>query len=62
MSEMRLVVVGAAGRMGRALVRAATEAEGARVTEAIERSDSRFLGKDAGETAGVGELGVGDKR
>lgn len=58
MSEMRLVVVGAAGRMGRALVRAATEAEGVRVTAAIERSDSGFLGKDAGELAGVGELGV----
>lgn len=58
MSEMRLVVVGAAGRMGRALVRAATEADGVRVTAAIERTGSGFMGKDAGELAGVGELGV----
>ncbi len=58
MSEMRLVVVGAAGRMGRALVRAVTEADGARVTAAIERPDSPFIGQDIGELAGVGALDV----
>ncbi|WP_289035659.1 4-hydroxy-tetrahydrodipicolinate reductase [uncultured Roseibium sp.] len=58
MSEMRLVVVGAAGRMGRALVRAVAETEGARVCAAIERSGSEFLGQDIGELAGVGTLGV----
>ncbi len=58
MSEMRLVVVGAAGRMGRALVRAVTETGGARVTAAIEREGSEFLGQDIGELAGVGKLGI----
>lgn len=58
MSEMRLVVVGAAGRMGRALVRAVCEAEGARVTAAIEREGSEFLGQDAGDLAGVGTLDI----
>ncbi|WP_346907036.1 4-hydroxy-tetrahydrodipicolinate reductase [uncultured Roseibium sp.] len=58
MSEMRLVVVGAAGRMGRALVRAVCEAEGARLTAAIERPGSEFLGQDAGELAGVGTLDI----
>ncbi|WP_417668366.1 4-hydroxy-tetrahydrodipicolinate reductase [Roseibium sp.] len=58
MSEMRIVVVGAAGRMGRALVRAVTEVEGARVTAAIEREESEFLGQDIGELAGVGKLDV----
>lgn len=58
MSEMRLVVVGAAGRMGRALVRAVCEAEGARVTAAIERPGSEFLGQDAGELAGFGTLDI----
>ena len=58
MSEMRLVVVGAAGRMGRALVRAVSETSGARVSAAIEREGSEFLGKDAGELAGCGALGV----
>ncbi len=58
MSEMRLVVVGAAGRMGRALARAVTETAGARVSAAIEREGSEFLGADVGELAGVGKLGV----
>ncbi len=58
MSEMRLVVVGAAGRMGQALVRAVTETGGARVTAAIEREGSEFLGQDIGELAGVGKLGI----
>ena len=58
MSEMRLVVVGAAGRMGRALVRAVCEAEGARLTGAIEREGSEFLGQDAGDLAGVGTLDI----
>jgi 4-hydroxy-tetrahydrodipicolinate reductase len=58
MSEMRLVVVGAAGRMGRALVRAVCEADGARLTAAIERPGSEFLGQDAGDLAGVGTLDI----
>ncbi len=58
MSEMRLIVVGAAGRMGRALVRAVTEAEGAKISAAIEREGSGFIGQDCGELAGTGPLGV----
>ncbi|NVK36020.1 MAG: 4-hydroxy-tetrahydrodipicolinate reductase [Rhodobacteraceae bacterium] len=58
MTDMRLVVVGAAGRMGRALVRAVTDTDGARVVAVIERSGSEFLGADAGELAGCGKLGV----
>eukprot|EP00903_Cladosiphon_okamuranus_P000838 g836.t1 len=58
MGQMRLVVVGAGGRMGRALTRAVTEASGAVVVSAIEREGSELLGQDAGELAGVGNLGV----
>ncbi|MCV3239298.1 4-hydroxy-tetrahydrodipicolinate reductase [Mesorhizobium sp. ZC-5] len=58
MSEMGLVVVGAAGRMGQALIRAIHSIEGARLAGAIERPGSPFLGKDAGELAGVGAIGV----
>ncbi len=58
MSEMGLVVVGAAGRMGQTLIRAIAATEGARVAGAIERTGSPHLGKDAGELAGVGRLGV----
>jgi len=58
MSEMGLVVVGAAGRMGQTLIRIIQETPGARLAAAIERSGSPQLGKDAGLVAGVGELGV----
>ncbi len=58
MGSMRLVVVGAGGRMGRALTRAVTEAGGAEVVAGIEQEGSELLGQDAGELAGVGTLGV----
>lgn len=58
MGDMRLVVVGAAGRMGRTLIRAVTEAEGCVVTGAIERAGSPELGRDAGQIAGLGGLDV----
>ncbi len=40
MSEMGLVVVGAAGRMGQALIRAINETAGARLAGAVERPGS----------------------
>ena len=58
MSDMGLVVVGAAGRMGQTLIRAIHSIPGARVIGAVERSDSPHLGKDAGELAGVGRIDV----
>jgi 4-hydroxy-tetrahydrodipicolinate reductase len=58
MSEMRLVVVGAAGRMGRMLIKAISETEGCRLTGAIEREGSDALGQDAGELAGLGPMGI----
>lgn len=57
-SEMGLVVVGAAGRMGQTLIRAIHAAPGARIAGAIERSGSPHLGRDAGELAGIGPIGV----
>jgi 4-hydroxy-tetrahydrodipicolinate reductase len=58
MSDMGLVIVGAAGRMGQTLVRLVTEADGTFVAGAVERSGSPFIGRDAGEVAGIGPLGV----
>lgn len=58
MSDMRLVVIGAAGRMGRMLVRTISETPGAKLAAAIERKDSIALGQDAGLLAGAGKLGV----
>ncbi len=57
-SEMGLVVVGVAGRMGQALIRAVAAMPGARVAGAIERAGSAHIGKDAGELAGIGPIGV----
>jgi len=57
-SQMRLVVAGAAGRMGRMLVQAIHASEGAVLAGALERPGSSALGLDAGELAGVGACGV----
>jgi 4-hydroxy-tetrahydrodipicolinate reductase len=58
MADMRLIVAGAGGRMGRALVRAISETQGAVVTGALEAPGSALLGKDAGVLAGIPENGV----
>lgn len=53
--SLSVAVAGAAGRMGREVVRAVHEAEGMEVVAAIDRHHD---GEDAGELAGVGPLGV----
>ena len=58
MSDMGLVVVGAAGRMGQVLLRTIHTMEGVRVVGAIERAGSPHLGKDAGELTGIGIINV----
>lgn len=55
---MRLVVVGAEGRMGRMLVRAVAGTQGCALSGAIEREGSAALGQDAGTLAGLAPLGV----
>jgi len=55
---MRLVVVGAAGRMGQMLVKAIAASDGATLCAALERAGAPALGRDAGEVAGLGPLGV----
>ena len=55
---IRIAVVGAGGRMGRALVQAIHAADGMELSAATERPDSTLVGSDAGEVAGVGHLGV----
>jgi 4-hydroxy-tetrahydrodipicolinate reductase len=57
-ADMGLVVVGAAGRMGQALIRAIHSIPGAKVAAAIERKGSPEIGQDAGQLAGVGALNV----
>ena len=56
---LNTVIIGAAGRMGRALVRAAAEVPGAlRLCGAVASTTSKSLGQDAGELAGIGRLDV----
>src|ERR1700712_1768885 len=57
-SDMRLVVTGAAGRMGRMLVGAIHAMPGVVLAAALEHAGSPALGQDAGLLAGLGDLGV----
>lgn len=56
--EMKIGIVGAAGRMGQMLVRQIGETEGCVVAGATEQPGSGAIGRDAGAVAGVGEAGV----
>jgi len=58
MSEMRLIVAGAGGRMGRALTRVISETPDAVLAGALEAPGSELLGKDAGVLAGLEANGV----
>jgi 4-hydroxy-tetrahydrodipicolinate reductase len=58
MADMRLIVAGAGGRMGRALTRAISETPGAVLTGALEAPGSALLGEDAGVLAGLPANGV----
>jgi 4-hydroxy-tetrahydrodipicolinate reductase len=58
MADMRLIVAGAGGRMGRTLTRVIAETQGAVLTGALEAPGSNLLGKDAGVLAGLPENGI----
>lgn len=58
MQDMKLVVVGAAGRMGRSLIAAIADIDGATLAAAVERPGADVIGTDAGELAGLGPLGI----
>src|ERR1700719_2619202 len=58
MSDMRLIVAGAGGRMGRTLVKAIAETEGVVLAGAIEAPGAAAIGRDAGELAGLGPNGI----
>ncbi len=49
---------GACGRMGRVLVRKIAEQEDLKLVAAVEAPNTPLAGKDVGEIAGVGRLGV----
>ncbi|HEV8306950.1 MAG TPA: 4-hydroxy-tetrahydrodipicolinate reductase [Methylomirabilota bacterium] len=55
---IELVVAGAAGRMGGRIIALARESPDLRVVAAFERPEHPAVGRDAGEVAGGGPLGV----
>ena len=52
MADMRLIVAGAVGRMGRTLTRVISETPGAVLAGALEAPGSDLVGKDSGALAG----------
>jgi 4-hydroxy-tetrahydrodipicolinate reductase len=58
MSDMRLIVAGAGGRMGRTLMRAIAETPGLTLAGAVEPEGSTLLGQDAGVLAGLPANGI----
>ena len=58
MPDMRLIVAGAGGRMGRTLVKAIADSKGLVLAGALEDARSPLIGWDAGTLAGLGENGV----
>jgi len=55
---MRIAVVGASGRMGLCLIKAAALAKNAELTVAASRPESLAIGRDAGELASISEIGI----
>ena len=54
----RIAIVGASGRMGLCLIEAAVASHHGNVTAVISRPESSAVGKDAGELAGIGTIGL----
>src|SRR5262245_14649997 len=58
MEQLKVAVTGAAGRMGRELIRAVHASDGCVLAGAIEQEGSIAVGQDVGLLAGLGKLGV----
>jgi 4-hydroxy-tetrahydrodipicolinate reductase len=57
-SDMRVVIAGAGGRMGRTLIHAVAATKGLSLAGAVDAPDSAVIGRDAGELAGLGANGI----
>ena len=62
MSDMRLVVAGAGGRMGRTLIKAIAETPGLALSGALEDAESPLIGQDSGQLSGLGNNGIAAHR
>jgi len=54
----RIGITGAAGKMGKTLIQMISEHSQLQLTAAIEMPETTFIAKDAGELAGIGNIGV----
>ena len=55
---MKIGIIGAGGRMGQASIRQVMQTPGCTVAAASDAPGSPAVGRDAGEVAGVGALGL----
>ncbi len=58
MDGLRVVVAGAGGRMGQALIRAVAGDPDSRLVGACERDGAEVIGRDCGVVSGLGENGI----
>src|SRR5580700_7974742 len=58
MSDMRVVIAGAGGRMGRTLIQAIAATKGLALAGAVDAAGSAVIGRDSGELAGLGPNGI----
>src|SRR6185437_2154443 len=58
MTDLRVAIAGAGGRMGAANIRAVSATPGLVVHSAFDRPGSGAIGRDAGEASGLTKLGV----
>lgn len=58
MSDLKVVITGAGGRMGVSLIRGVVETDGLMLHGALERTGSDFVGQDAGNVAGLAPLHI----
>src|SRR5580693_2435671 len=57
-SDMRVVIAGAGGRMGRTLIQAVAATKGLALAGAVDAAGSAVIGRDAGELSGLGPNGI----
>ena len=55
---IKAIVIGACGRMGKLLVNGVAQDDGMELAGAVEAPGIPDIGRDAGEAAGIGALGV----
>jgi 4-hydroxy-tetrahydrodipicolinate reductase len=58
MSDMKIAVLGAGGRMGQALARVLADTPGCALAGGIEAKGSPYVGRDIGEVAGLEPIGI----